>query len=183
MSSELDLAAALAQLSELERLSEGWSPQQREQLAAIRAQEQNVQAEAWRRFLRALREHPELASQPETLVADEWIYAVLRRLGVLRASLDERIAEALLPVRPLLHAHGGDVEVVDILPPDTVHVRLTGSCEGCPASAVTLAAGVVRAIRSACPEIRQVLDISSAAPLRDDAIESPFAGASQGSSD
>ena len=50
--------------------------------------------------------------------------------------------------------HGGDVELLDIDEAvGAVHLRLLGSCDGCPSSAVTLQHAVERAIVEAAPEI------------------------------
>ena len=156
-----DLDAQLRALHELERRTDDWDTATKDSLGQMRQLSDELQKQAWQRCLQALRAQPQLQEQLRELAADPVVYAVWRRLGILKPSLDERIEQALLPVRPLLHAHGGDVEILKIEAPDTVRLRLTGSCEGCPASAVTLAAGVVRAIRNACPEIQRVIDESS----------------------
>lgn len=174
-----DLNAQLTRLDALERETDAWDPQQRELLMQLRQASDAVQKEAWQRALASLREEPACGGVLRDMVGDPVVYAVLRRFGLLKASLDERIEQALLPVRPLLHAHGGDVEIVEIRPPDTVLLRMTGACEGCPASAITLTAGVIRAIRSACPEIVRIQDLTAGdlAAMPADTV-SPFATAS-----
>ena len=53
--------------------------------------------------------------------------------------------------------HGGDVELLDIdADAGAVHLRLLGSCDGCPSSAVTLQLAVERAIVEAAPEIVRI---------------------------
>ncbi len=173
-----DLDTLLRELDALERGTDGWDDAQREQLMSLREGTDRLQREAWQRALTRLRLEPGLEPLLRELAADPVIYAVLRRFGLLRASLDERVAEALRPVRPLLHAHGGDVEIVEIRPPDTLLLRMTGACEGCPASAITLTAGVVRAIRAACPELVEIRELGGGAlPSMPDDTVSPFAGA------
>ena len=57
-------------------------------------------------------------------------------------------------MRPFLAQHGGDVELLDIdADAGAVLLRLLGSCDGCPSSAVTLQSAVERAIVEAAPEI------------------------------
>ncbi len=171
-----DLEHLLLELDGLERRTDDWDEAQRALLKSLRGGSDRLQREAWQRALSRLRQEPGLEPLLRELAADPVIYAVLRRFGLLRASLDERIAEALRPVRPLLHAHGGDVEIVEIRPPDTLLLRMTGACEGCPASAITLAAGVVRAIRAACPELVEIRELSGAAlPSMPADTVSPFA--------
>lgn len=158
-----DLAACLRQLEQLERETDTWPDAHSQTYRQLREESEALQREAWRRLLQALQPQPEFRERLQALASDPVVYAVLRRFELLKPSLDERIARALEPVRPLLHAHGGDVEIVEIRLPDTVLVRMTGACDGCPASAITLTAGVVRAIRQACPEIRTVRDVSAGA--------------------
>ena len=68
--------------------------------------------------------------------------------------LAARVAAALDSVRPFLAGHGGDVELLDLDDAvGAVHLRLLGSCDGCPSSAVTLQKAVERAILEAAPEI------------------------------
>ena len=61
-------------------------------------------------------------------VADEVVYAVLRRHDIVKPSLNERVEAALEGVRPMLASHGGDVELVKVKPP-SVEVRFIGACE------------------------------------------------------
>ncbi|MGI8632441.1 MAG: NifU family protein [Solirubrobacterales bacterium] len=71
------------------------------------------------------------------------------------ASVQERIAEALASVRPYLESHGGGVELLGV-DGTVARLRLQGSCDGCPSSAVTLKLAVEDAIRRHAPEIETV---------------------------
>ena len=66
--------------------------------------------------------------------------------------IDERAAaeRAIESVRPYLHSHGGDVEVMSALG-GVVRVRLSGACSGCTASTITLRQGVEEALREGFP--------------------------------
>lgn len=57
---------------------------------------------------------------------------------------------ALEPVRPYLHEHGGEVEVLDVAH-GVVRVRLLGACSGCTSAAETLRHGVEEALRENLP--------------------------------
>jgi Fe-S cluster biogenesis protein NfuA len=57
---------------------------------------------------------------------------------------------ALEAIRPFVHSHGGEVEVLDVTD-GTVHVRLSGACAGCTASDITLTEGVEEALREGLP--------------------------------
>jgi Fe-S cluster biogenesis protein NfuA len=70
-----------------------------------------------------------------------------------------RITSAINEVRPYLHADGGDVELVDLTGDLVVKVRLTGACDGCPFSMMTLKAGIEQAIRKKFPEMKELVAI------------------------
>jgi Fe-S cluster biogenesis protein NfuA len=57
-------------------------------------------------------------------------------------------------VRPDLRADGGNIVVVGIDPDNIVQVRLTGACEGCASSVVTLGMRVESVLKAHIPEIR-----------------------------
>ncbi len=67
----------------------------------------------------------------------------------------EKVEEVLEQIRPHLQADGGDVELVDIKD-GIVTVRLTGACNGCPMSQMTLKNGVERVLKENIPEIKSV---------------------------
>lgn len=58
--------------------------------------------------------------------------------------------EALDEVRPYIESHGGEIELLRVDGGD-VHVRLGGSCDGCPGSTMTLTRGVEEALREHMP--------------------------------
>ncbi len=57
---------------------------------------------------------------------------------------------ALDQVRPYLHEHGGEVEVLAV-EHGVVRVRLAGACSGCTSAAETLRSGVEEALREGLP--------------------------------
>ncbi|MFN4985603.1 MAG: NifU family protein [Ignavibacteria bacterium] len=68
-----------------------------------------------------------------------------------------RIEEALKEVRPFLEADKGNVEVVRYDETTRVlELRFMGACKTCSMSAMTLRAGIERAIRTQIPEIHRV---------------------------
>ncbi|MGM0659941.1 MAG: DUF6522 family protein [Pseudomonadota bacterium] len=72
-----------------------------------------------------------------------------------------RQVEALLDsqVNPAVSAHGGHIDVEKV-ENGTVHLRMSGGCQGCAASAATLRDGVERMLRAALPEIRDIRDVT-----------------------
>ncbi len=63
----------------------------------------------------------------------------------------ERVESVLGRVRPFLQADGGDIEVVGV-DGNSVDVKLTGMCAGCPSAHMTLYLGVESALRDELPE-------------------------------
>jgi Fe-S cluster biogenesis protein NfuA/nitrite reductase/ring-hydroxylating ferredoxin subunit len=95
------------------------------------------------------------------LIADgELEHPVARALLAMYdlAEVDERILveEALDSVRPYIESHGGAVDLLS-LEDGVVHVRMSGSCHGCAASAQTLRRGIEEALREHYPGFREVV--------------------------
>ncbi len=81
----------------------------------------------------------------DALVSDELVASLLIVHGLHPVSLAERVEGALEQVRPLLEMHAGDVELLHVdAAAGVVYLRLLGSCDGCPSSAVTLQGAVER---------------------------------------
>jgi Fe-S cluster biogenesis protein NfuA len=76
-----------------------------------------------------------------------------------REEILNNINAAINEVRPYLKTDGGDVELVDLTPDNTVKVRLLGACDGCPFSVMTLKAGIEQAIRRKFPEMKELIAI------------------------
>ncbi len=70
--------------------------------------------------------------------------------------MKDRVIKALNQMRPFLQADSGDVELIDITEDGIVKVRLTGACEICPLSVMTLRAGIERALMREVPGVRRV---------------------------
>lgn len=155
---EARLDELLADVAAFDMLTQHW-PAEFKKGAATHAQAiDTLNAEAFRRLIRALKDVPGFAGVLRDVAGDEVVYAVLRRHNILKASLAERVDIALRSVRPMLESHGGDVEVVAIDLP-RIDVRFLGACDGCPASALTFYSGVKKAIQDAVPEITEVKQV------------------------
>jgi Fe-S cluster biogenesis protein NfuA len=74
--------------------------------------------------------------------------------------MKENVLKALNQMRPYLQADSGDVELIEITEDGIVKVRLTGACEICPLSVMTLRAGIERALMREVPGIRRVEAVS-----------------------
>jgi Fe-S cluster biogenesis protein NfuA len=74
-------------------------------------------------------------------------------------ALRDRVSRVLNLVRPSLQADGGDLDLVDVTADGTVSVRLTGACNGCPLSQLTLANGVERILKEHVPQVTKVVPV------------------------
>jgi Fe-S cluster biogenesis protein NfuA/nitrite reductase/ring-hydroxylating ferredoxin subunit len=88
----------------------------------------------------------------DRLAQDPFVSGLLLIHGLHPLSLEARLQQALDKVRPYMDSHGGSVEVVS-LENDVAHLRLQGSCKGCPSSAMTLELAIKEAIEEACPDL------------------------------
>ncbi len=78
------------------------------------------------------------------------------------ATIEERVLQSLVSIRPYLQADGGDVEVVRMRADGVLELRWLGTCVICPMSHLTLRAGVERALMHDIPEIRRVEAVAGA---------------------
>jgi Fe-S cluster biogenesis protein NfuA len=92
----------------------------------------------------------------ERLVGDELVASLLVLHGLHPKSTEARIVEALDQVRPYLGSHAGGVELLGVGADGVAHLRLEGSCHGCPSSTVTVRTAIERAIEAAAPEVTAV---------------------------
>lgn len=74
--------------------------------------------------------------------------------------MKEEVIKALDSIRPYLNADDGDIELVEITDDGIVKVKLTGACDVCPLSVITLRAGVERSLLRQVPGIKRVESIS-----------------------
>ncbi|WP_025038309.1 Fe-S cluster biogenesis protein NfuA [Bradyrhizobium sp. DOA9] len=171
-----DLAGFIGDIERLESIVATWEEEPRSVVAAHKLAIEALNSEAFRRLIRALKADPAALAAMKSAASDELVYAVLRRYNLLKASLHERVEQALDSVRPMLKSHGGDVELVGVRPPK-VEVRFKGACDGCPASTLTFHAGVKKALQDVCPEITEVVQIKGLSADAESGVRfiSPFA--------
>lgn len=72
----------------------------------------------------------------------------------------EKVREVLdQQVNPAIASHGGMIALVDVEETD-VYVEMSGGCQGCALSRMTLRQGVERMLREAVPELTAVHDVT-----------------------
>jgi Fe-S cluster biogenesis protein NfuA/nitrite reductase/ring-hydroxylating ferredoxin subunit len=91
----------------------------------------------------------------EAFAEDELVSHLLLLHGLHPLDVETRVAKALEEVRPYLKSHGGNVELLGV-EGGVARVRMQGSCDGCPSSAVTLKLAIEEAIQKAAPDLEAV---------------------------
>jgi Fe-S cluster biogenesis protein NfuA len=108
----------------------------------------------------------------DTYGQDPLVSQLLMLHGLHPVDLATRVEKALEKVRPLLHSHGGDVELLGI-ESGLVRLRLEGSCHGCPSSTMTLKNAIQEAIYEFAPDIGG-LDVAGLAEPHPPAVFVPL---------
>jgi Fe-S cluster biogenesis protein NfuA len=70
--------------------------------------------------------------------------------------LQETVIKVLAQIRPTLQRDGGDIEFIGLDQDHVVKIRLTGACQGCPMSRITLKEGIEKFVKNEIPTIRAV---------------------------
>lgn len=69
-----------------------------------------------------------------------------------------KVEEVIEIMRPAIQADGGDITLVDVdSESGVVTVELSGACVSCPASTVTMKAGIERIMRDRVPGVTSVV--------------------------
>jgi Fe-S cluster biogenesis protein NfuA/nitrite reductase/ring-hydroxylating ferredoxin subunit len=90
------------------------------------------------------------------LAEDELVSHLMLLHDLHPVPVEDRVREALESVRPYLESHGGNVELVGVGEDGVVRLRLSGSCNGCPSSTMTLKLAIEDAIQRMAPEVERV---------------------------
>jgi Fe-S cluster biogenesis protein NfuA len=91
----------------------------------------------------------------EALADDELVAHLLLLHGLHPVPVEERVRGALESVLPYLESHGGNVELLGV-EEGVAHLRLEGSCSGCPSSEMTLKLAIEDAIFKVAPDVEEV---------------------------
>jgi len=89
------------------------------------------------------------------LIQDELVNHLLLLHDLHPVPIEDRVAQALEQVRPYLASHGGNVELLGV-DQGVAHLRMQGSCSGCPSSTVTLKLAIEEAVRKAAPDLERI---------------------------
>lgn len=89
-------------------------------------------------------------------IDDKFIESLLVLHGIHPVDVNTRIETALDKARPYLGSHAGGVEYLGVDENGVAHLKLEGSCHGCPSSTVTVKLSLEQAIAEAAPEVVRV---------------------------
>jgi Fe-S cluster biogenesis protein NfuA len=70
--------------------------------------------------------------------------------------MEAAILEAIDAIRPALQMDGGDIDFVGVTEEGVVQVKLTGACDSCSISWLTLKGGVERILKDRVPGVTAV---------------------------
>jgi Fe-S cluster biogenesis protein NfuA/nitrite reductase/ring-hydroxylating ferredoxin subunit len=116
------------------------------------------------RILELVNENPAVAGPLlDRFVDDKFVEALLVLHGLHPVDVDTRIEGALARVRPYLGSHAGGVEYLGVDEEGVAHLKLEGSCHGCPSSTVTVKLTIEQAIAEVAPEVLRV-EVEGVAP-------------------
>ena len=73
--------------------------------------------------------------------------------------LYDRVDKALDEIRPYIHSHAGEVNIVDITSDGKVKIQMVGTCHGCPMSMLTLRLGIERILMEKVEGISGVISV------------------------
>jgi Fe-S cluster biogenesis protein NfuA len=88
----------------------------------------------------------------DELAEDDLVAGLMLLYGLHPLDMESRVQQALEKVKPYLHSHGGNVELLGV-DNGIVRLRLHGSCHGCPSSAMTLKNSIEEAIVEKAPDV------------------------------
>jgi Fe-S cluster biogenesis protein NfuA len=72
----------------------------------------------------------------------------------------EQVEKVIVAVRPAIQADGGDIYLRDVdEETGVVSVELTGACVSCPASTLTLKAGLERILKDRVEGVTSIVDL------------------------
>ena len=58
--------------------------------------------------------------------------------------LEAQVDRVLDEMRPYIHSHGGEVNVLEVTEEGVARIQMIGSCNGCPMSMLTMRLGIER---------------------------------------
>lgn len=130
-------------------------PEMRSKAMAMKSAIEEFHKVGLTHIVRAMKSDPRGKEVLFELVEEPAVYALFSMHGLIRADLQTQVRRVIDMVRPYMQSHGGDVAFVGMRD-KTVLVQLTGNCNGCSMSSVTLKKTVEESLKEHIPEIEGV---------------------------
>lgn len=74
----------------------------------------------------------------------------------------DKVQQVIEVIRPAIQADAGDIALRDVdAETGVVSVELSGACVSCPASTLTLKAGIERILKDRVPGVTEVVDVGA----------------------
>lgn len=78
----------------------------------------------------------------------------------------DKVQQVIEVIRPAIQADAGDIALRDVdAETGVVSVELSGACVSCPASTLTLKAGIERILKDRVPGVTEVVDVGATPPV------------------
>jgi Fe-S cluster biogenesis protein NfuA/nitrite reductase/ring-hydroxylating ferredoxin subunit len=139
-------------LGEIEALKD---PKARSKAAEIVQVLLDLYGEGMARMMEAVAQGEERERTFEAFAEDELVSHLLLLHGLHPLDVETRVVRALEEVRPYLQSHGGNVELLGV-EGGVARLRMQGSCDGCPSSAMTLKLAIEEAVQKAAPDLEGI---------------------------
>lgn len=69
------------------------------------------------------------------------------------------VKAAMVDVQAYARSHGGEIHLVNVTVDGEVQVRLSGACQGCPLSDITLKKGIELNLKRMVPGVQKVVQV------------------------
>jgi Fe-S cluster biogenesis protein NfuA/nitrite reductase/ring-hydroxylating ferredoxin subunit len=139
-------------LGEIEALKD---PSARSKAAEVVGVLLDLYGEGMARMMEAVAQGEERERTFGAFADDELVSHLLLLHGLHPLDVETRVVGALEEVRPYLQSHGGNVELLGV-EGGVARLRMQGSCDGCPSSAMTLKLAIEEAIQKAAPDLEGI---------------------------
>lgn len=70
-----------------------------------------------------------------------------------------QVRAAMLDVQAYARSHGGEIHLLGVSESGDVSIRLTGACQGCPMSGLTLKHGIEEQLKILVPGVRKIIQV------------------------
>jgi Fe-S cluster biogenesis protein NfuA/nitrite reductase/ring-hydroxylating ferredoxin subunit len=139
-------------LGEIEALKD---PNARQKAAEIVQVLLELYGEGMARIMETVAQGEEREKTFQAFTDDELVSHLLLLHGLHPLDVETRVVRALEEVRPYLQSHGGNVELLGV-EGGVARLRMQGSCDGCPSSAMTLKLAIEEAVQKAAPDLEGI---------------------------